>query len=1078
MALVSPGVEVTIIDESQYASARINTVPYILIATAENKVNASGTDIAPGTISTTDDDVYLITSQRELVNTFGNPFFYTTSGGNSINGYELNEYGLMAAYSVLGATNRAYIQRADIDLASITASSVRPAGDPLNGSYWLDLSETEWGIFVWNAVTNNFTVQQPILITSQDDLDTGVPKEELGQIGDYAVVTYYKSNPVYRKNSANAWTLAGSDSWKLSMPTIVGDEFNPTVTAGHQMVINSTTIISSGTTLATLVGDINVETITTNVEAREVNQRLELYTSSGFGSGDSSADVSIEIEDDPNNPVAGTTLLADIGIAAGIYNAPIVQYSSHTQVPRWRSTDTSPRPTGSVWIKTTAVNEGVNLIVKRYDTTTNVFTEQPVPLYVSDAEANKWLDPARGGKNIEVGDTYAQYDVNRNSTGTMSIFSRSFGETSITGELVDPVFVLGDQFEVAVSLPNDANLAPPVLLTIIGTTASDFVALLLSANLPYLTASVTANSRINITHTGGGVIHLSDTLGGAVAATGINAGQESVRRAYPNSLTDFSILLSNWNVLDYSQDLTPPGQDPLNGTNWYYSAIDEMDIMINNAGMWDGYTLVDNDIRGYDLRNTNPDGPMLSFIAPDTQDDGSPLEYGDLWIDSSDLETYPKISRWELRDNIEQWVSIDTADSTTTDGLIFADARWANNGDVDPITDELVPINVLNKSLYVDPDAPDPSLYPEGILLFNTRRSGYNVKEFRVNYFNPSDFGNVILPSETNAWVTVSGNRDDGRANMGRHAQRSMVVQSMREAIDTSENVREEARDFNLMATPNYPELIPNMVALNNERKNLGFIIGDSPMRLPNTGAELVEWASNNAGLGTDTGDGLVSNDEYLGVWYPSAKTNDLSGQDIVVPPSHMMLRTIIHSDEQSYPWFAPAGVRRGQVDNATALGFIDAQTGEFQQIATRQGVRDVLYQANVNPITFLPGSGITNYGNKTTQPGSALDRVNVARLVNYIRKQLEVLAKPFLFEPNDEITRNEIKNVIESLMNDLVSKRGLYDYSVVCDKSNNTPFRIDRNELWVDIAVEPVKSIEFIYIPVRIKNTGEISGG
>ena len=82
------------------------------------------------------------------------------------------------------------------------------------------------------------------------------------------------------------------------------------------------------------------------------------------------------------------------------------------------------------------------------------------------------------------------------------------------------------------------------------------------------------------------------------------------------------------------------------------------------------------------------------------------------------------------------------------------------------------------------------------------------------------------------------------------------------------------------------------------------------------------------------------------------------------------------------------------------------------------------------------------------------------------------------MFEPNDQITRDEIKNAVNSLMIDLVAKRGIYDYLVVCDDTNNTPARIDANELWVDIAIEPVKAVEFIYIPIRLKNTGEIAAG
>jgi phage tail sheath protein FI len=192
-----------------------------------------------------------------------------------------------------------------------------------------------------------------------------------------------------------------------------------------------------------------------------------------------------------------------------------------------------------------------------------------------------------------------------------------------------------------------------------------------------------------------------------------------------------------------------------------------------------------------------------------------------------------------------------------------------------------------------------------------------------------------------------------------------------------------------------------------------------------------------------------------------------------------MMVRTILRSDAASYPWLAPAGTRRGVIDNATAIGYVDATTGEFNQIGVSQSVRDVLYERNINPITFIPGIGITNFGNKTSATTTtALDRINVARLVAFLRGRLEEIGKLYLFEPNDTITRNQITNSVNSLMIDLVAKRALYDYLVVCDLSNNTPARIDRSELWVDVAIEPVKAVEFIYIPLRIKNTGAIAAG
>ena len=430
--------------------------------------------------------------------------------------------------------------------------------------------------------------------------------------------------------------------------------------------------------------------------------------------------------------------------------------------------------------------------------------------------------------------------------------------------------------------------------------------------------------------------------------------------------------------------------------------------------------------------------------------------------------------------------------------------------------DPIPTIQSLLTSNYLDLDAPNPDVYPQGMLLFNTRRSGFNVKSFQPNYFNATDFaidayantttyvsGDKVLYSgviyvaistttgnlptnttfwsvlETNAWVTAAGNKASGAPYMGRQAVRAIIVQQLKQAIDTQETLREEQLQYNLIACPQYPELMTNMVVLNNERSNTAFVIGDTPLRLEPTGTAITAWATNSFGLNSDSEAGIVTQDAYLGVFYPSCRTTDLSGSQVVQPPSHMMLRTIVRSDEVSFPWLAPAGVRRGVIDNAENLGYIESATGEFITIATGQGIRDTLYENRINPITFIPGVGITNYGNKTeaTSP-SALDRINVARLVAFIRGRLNEIGKTFVFEPNDQITRNEISNAIDSLMIDLVAKRGVYDYLIVCDESNNTPARIDRNELYVDIAIEPVKAVEFIYIPVRIKNTGEIAAG
>ena len=374
-------------------------------------------------------------------------------------------------------------------------------------------------------------------------------------------------------------------------------------------------------------------------------------------------------------------------------------------------------------------------------------------------------------------------------------------------------------------------------------------------------------------------------------------------------------------------------------------------------------------------------------------------------------------------------------------------------------------------------------------MLFNTRRSGFNVKKYVADYVD-SGAQNVRMNNEEHGlygsaangtydrWVTESANQVDGSGSFGRKAQRKVILQAMQAVINDNDEIRDdESRIFNLISSPSYPELIGEMVTLNYDRGLTGFVVGDSPARLLPNATSLNDWATNARLAVEDNDDGLVTRDEYLGLFYPWGFTSDNVGNNVVVPPSHMMLRTIALSDQVSYPWFAPAGTRRGGITNASSTGYISSE-GEFVSVALNEGQRDTLYAQGVNPITFITGAGLVNFGQKTRARGSSsLDRINVARLVIYLRSQLNQLAKPYIFEPNDKITRDEIKGQVESLLLELVGQRALYDFLVVCDETNNTPARVDRNELYVDVAIEPVKSIEFIYIPLRLKNTGEIAG-
>lgn len=1118
MALTSPGVEVIVIDESQYIPSAVNTVPYFLIATAQNKADAAGVGVAAGTTAANANKTYLITSQRDLAATYGVPFFYNTTTGTPINGYELNEYGLLAAYSALGVTNRAYIQRVDIDLAELTASLTRPTGNANNGSYWLDTSTSLWGIFQWNQTTAAFTNQVPTVLTSTADVvdaatEDYTPLQTIGSIGDYAVSAVSTNNPTYYKRGGptagqtsvtalsdlyNTWVLVGSDDWKTSWPTVQGtNSVSTALTNGYNMYINGQLVtVGAGGTALSVAGfatAINNAAIT-GVYAASISNKLTIYADSNASNDGSTANGGIvSVIAGPNG---GTSLLTTLGIADAEYRAPSYLPGYSYQAPRWSSTQAQPAPTGSVWQNISSAGNGMSLKVKTYSAALNTWVPQVSNVYENDAYANYALDPSGGGRNIPVGTTYVQYNVlnyvDNMATATATVLERTaLGATVVTGDTVPTAFISGNSFYVTSSEAGSTQYLS-YLVTLAGTTVSAFINAVSAANIPYVSASVNTAGNIVFTHSQGGSIYLLPNAGNAVATAGFTLNTTNVRQS---SYDASELLLSNWVTapqFTYTASNNEPDQNPADGRMWYYSSVDDVDIMIQENGEWMGYQNVTNDTRGFDLTLTNASGPIVAATAPLTQNDTaeSPLQYGDLWLDSSDLENYPKLYRWEPVSGVDQWVLIDTTDQTSSNGILFADARWSSTGATDPVSDPFPTIVSLLTSDHLDLDAPDPALYPQGMLLWNTRRSGYNVKEFMTNYFtsttypdagayNPADpTNNANLPEYSYTWVTTSGNKDNGAMYAGRQAQRHMIVKAMKSGIDTSLAAREEQNQFNLIACPAYPELAPNMVALSNERANTLFVVGDTPMRLAANGTDLATYATNNGGLGLPTGDGLVIGSPYSAVFYPSCQTTDLSGNTVVTAPSHMMIRTILRSDAVSYPWLAPAGTRRGVIDNATAIGYINGATGEFVQTAIGQGLRDVLYSNNINPITFIPGVGITNFGNKTRQAtNTALDRINVARLICFLRGRLEEIGKQYLFEPNDQITRNQISNTINSLMIDLVAKRALYDYLVVCDLSNNTPFRIDNNELWVDVAIEPVKAVEFIYIPLRIKNTGEIAG-
>jgi phage tail sheath protein FI len=259
---------------------------------------------------------------------------------------------------------------------------------------------------------------------------------------------------------------------------------------------------------------------------------------------------------------------------------------------------------------------------------------------------------------------------------------------------------------------------------------------------------------------------------------------------------------------------------------------------------------------------------------------------------------------------------------------------------------------------------------------------------------------------------------------------------------------------------------VTDLADLSVSIKEEAMVIADVPG--DKTPDQAAQWAL--------TSERVVSNN--VAYYYPWCLQSNIDGRLVMGAPSGTALKTLAYSDNVSYVWYAPAGVSRGLVTGVSKVGYYTGTPGTattFVESNLNDGQRDNMYEydKNINPIVFFPGRGLLVWGQKTSAPAaSALDRINVVRLVMYLRRSLRKGALPFVFEPNDQITRDNLKTAADGIMNDILIKRGLTDFASYCDASNNTPDRIDRNELWLDVAIKPTRAAEFIYIPIRVVNT------
>ncbi len=346
-----------------------------------------------------------------------------------------------------------------------------------------------------------------------------------------------------------------------------------------------------------------------------------------------------------------------------------------------------------------------------------------------------------------------------------------------------------------------------------------------------------------------------------------------------------------------------------------------------------------------------------------------------------------------------------------------------------------------------------------------------------ANEFTAQEGGDLLMATGDDfKWTAEFLNKTGLGANDAarRVAISTALSAQINAGSEAGRQLRSETYDYNLILCPGYHECVDEMLALSVDIQEEALVIADTPVdKTPD------DISNPGTGWGSTTS---RQRSEHIAYYYPWSLASNLDGVEVCVAPSGTALRTYAYSDNTSFLWFAPAGLRRGVITGVANLGYVSGSLGgptEFVATALNLGQRDALYDSNnpagnINPLVFFPGQGFVVWGQKTSAvAASAMDRINVSRLLKYIKRSLRKNTLSFVFEPNDQLTRDNLKAVVDNFLGDLIVKRGLYDFATICDDSNNTPDRIDRNEMYIDVALKPVKAAEFIYIPIRILSTG-----
>ena len=1023
---------ITFTDETMTTSGITTEIPCYVIATAENKTKDASNDVALGTTKEFSNKLLTLTSQREVLDMFGIPNF-VTENGTVLQGDVRNEYSLYGLYDGLGVTDTAYAIRADVDLGQLAPTTIEPTGKPDTKKYWLDLNNTVFGLAVsnggsvasraWSNISDIITLDPEMVETTDEGV---VVKYPVSAAGLYSMVVKDGKVMFFESFKDATWKLIGTEEWKevkgstissnniLSMPS-VGNTCKicgTTLTFGEDDVLSPETVVALMGTVEGVKASLNMNKIVLSADSKIIT-----------------------LEDGEGEPLAllGFELVDGKATAEGVE----VFFNSSISYPTGK--------TGSIWFKTTSSNNGLNMVVKKYSESSVRWNSLATPVASTFGEIEKLI----GASNLSTSSIGVSYN---SPIGEYGVYHFSGAETTkITASETEAMIPAG-RIEVK-QLGEDNSLRTAVFESSEALAKADFADMftqaMLSQEMNGVSMVIEAEKAVILSDMG---TSLTLTIDSVVSeALGIASGE-----------------YHHWELLNnlVASEFEPTSK-PEEGTLWFNNDY-VVDIMVSNGTKWVGY------------QNMYPNAKIFVQSAePEGVTDNT------LWVNTAD-KNYPALKRYFDGD----WEIVDLSDQTSPLGCVFAELRSNSGYSYVGSTHEAYSTELkdLMISDYVDPDAVDPRSYPAGMLCFNTRCSTNLVKKFTdlfekavEEYGETYQVGESVvfatpgtkLNPETDRWVCESGNAPDGSGLFGYKAQKQIVVRALEEVVAGNDDLRNENFDIFYMNCAGFPELDDEIAKLNTDRKEMFLNVTDTPMNLKPNATAIQDWANNVGNAVSHGEEGRVVRSAYQTRFYPPMGiTSNVDGLEIAIPSSIAKMRTLLSLPRGQIA----AGYNYGNVTSLASVGYITDENEYSPVQVGSNGLGPVITGLDMNPILARRNSGLMFWGENTEQAFQSVmsDEHCVITLLR-LKRKLEEACTPFFYRINNQATRDDFHRALEVVLNVFVGTNEIYDYAINTDSSVNTNERIQRKELWADIAVSFSRSVQFIYLPIRAVTYGSI---